>query len=52
MTARTRLILYFAAFLLGLSSVHWTHHKAQDMQTAVVMELVNYGLAEAGEGER
>ena len=51
MSATQRFILYFAAFLLGLGGVHWAYHQSQEMQTAIAMELVDYGLVEAGKGE-
>ena len=52
MTARARLILYLAAFFIGLIGVQALHRQGEKMQTAdYAAILIDYGLAEAGEGE-
>ncbi len=52
MTARARLTLYLAAFIVGLLGVGVFHRHVEELGQKDLAELlVDYGLAEAGEGE-
>ena len=52
MTARARLTLYLAAFLIGLLGVGVFHRHVEELGQKDYAELlINYGLAEAGKGE-